>query len=61
VADGGMGVCLYATKNKGGMALLFFEHEGIDLLYVGLLDLATEFHVFLPKISAVWRRALLDI
>jgi hypothetical protein len=35
-ADGGMGTCLSASKNKGSLAMLFFEHQGLDLLHVGL-------------------------
>jgi hypothetical protein len=36
VADGGVETCLSASKNKGSLALLFFEHQGLDLLRVGL-------------------------
>ena len=42
-----LGVCLAAwglarRQNKGGLALLFFEREVVDLLHEGLLDLASD-------------------
>lgn len=57
-ADSGVGACWSASKNKGGLALLFFEHQGIDLPpRCGHRRVP----VFLSEITAVWRRALLDI
>jgi hypothetical protein len=42
VEDVGVGVCSFALKNKGGMILQFFEHQGIKLFHVGLLDLVAD-------------------
>jgi hypothetical protein len=40
--NGGVGACFSALENKGGLAQLLFELYGIDLLFIGLLDLTTD-------------------
>jgi hypothetical protein len=40
--NGSMEAYLCASKNICGMVLLFFKHQGIDLLHIGLLDLAAD-------------------
>jgi hypothetical protein len=39
VADGSVGGCLSVSSNKGGLTLLIFEHQVIDLLHIGLINL----------------------
>jgi hypothetical protein len=40
--DGRVEDCLSTSKNKGGLTLLFFEHQDVGLFHVGVLDLAAD-------------------
>jgi hypothetical protein len=62
VANGSVRACLSASKNKGGLALVIFEHHILDLLHIGLLNLdVDEFWSPSLRFLVVWRMAPLDI